>query len=38
MNKPTIYPLFSTPVYVNNVGDFEKPDVKSLECYSPFHR
>ena len=27
---PTIYPLFSTPVYVNNVGEFEKPDLKSL--------
>jgi len=23
--------LFSTPVYVNNVGDFEKPDHRSLE-------
>jgi uncharacterized protein (TIGR02466 family) len=31
MNKPTIYPLFSAPVYVNNVGDFESPDIKSLE-------
>jgi len=31
MNKPTIYPLFSAPVYVNNVGDFAKPDIKSLE-------
>ena len=31
MNKPTIYPLFSTPVYVNNVGNFEIPDIKSLE-------
>lgn len=34
MSKPTIYPLFSTPVYVNNVGDFEKPDLKSLEYSS----
>jgi uncharacterized protein (TIGR02466 family) len=31
MSKPTIYPLFSTPVYVHNVGDFTKPDVHSLE-------
>lgn len=31
MNKPTIYPLFSAPVYVNNVGDFESPNIKSLE-------
>jgi uncharacterized protein (TIGR02466 family) len=30
MNKPMIYPLFSTPVYVNNVGDFERPDLRSL--------
>jgi uncharacterized protein (TIGR02466 family) len=31
MNKPTIFPLFSTPVYVNNVGEFQKPDIRSLE-------
>ena len=31
MNKPTIYPLFSTPVYVNNVGDVQCPDIKTLE-------
>ena len=23
---PTIFALFSTPAYVNNVGDFERPD------------
>jgi len=34
MNKPTIYPLFSTPVYVNNVGDFERPNFKSLDYSS----
>jgi uncharacterized protein (TIGR02466 family) len=34
MSKPTIYPLFSTPVYVNNVGDFERPDIKSLDYSS----
>jgi uncharacterized protein (TIGR02466 family) len=34
MNKPTVYPLFATPVYVNNVGDFERPDLKSLEYSS----
>src|SRR5688500_461314 len=26
-----VYPLFSAPVYVNNVGDFARPDVKRLE-------
>jgi uncharacterized protein (TIGR02466 family) len=31
MNKPVIYPLFSTPVYVNNVGDFDRPDIKALK-------
>lgn len=34
MNKPTIYPLFSSPVYVNNVGDFARPDLKALEYSS----
>ena len=34
MNKPIIYPLFATPVYVGNVGDFERPDLKSLEYSS----
>jgi uncharacterized protein (TIGR02466 family) len=34
MSKPQIFPLFSTPVYVNNVGDFPKPDVRSLEYSS----
>lgn len=34
MNQPTVIPLFSTPVYVNNVGDFEKPDLESLEYSS----
>jgi uncharacterized protein (TIGR02466 family) len=34
MNKPTIYPLFAAPVYVRNVGDFERPDLKSLEFSS----
>lgn len=31
MSNPVVYPLFSTPVYVNNVGDFPKPDVKALD-------
>jgi len=31
MTQPIIYPLFSTPVYVNNVGDFARPDIKALE-------
>jgi hypothetical protein len=26
-----VFPLFSAPVYVNNVGDFPRPDVKQLE-------
>jgi uncharacterized protein (TIGR02466 family) len=34
MSKPTIYPLFSTPVYTHNVGDFDKPDLSSLEFSS----
>lgn len=34
MSKPAIYPLFSTPLYVNNVGDFEKPDLSVLEYAS----
>lgn len=34
MNKPTIYPLFSAPVYVNNVGAFERPDLKALQYSS----
>lgn len=36
MSQPMIYPLFSTPVYVNNVGDFEKPELTSLEFTSTF--
>lgn len=31
MTKRQIYPLFSTPVYVNNLGEFSKPDLKHLE-------
>lgn len=34
MNKPTVYPLFSTPVYVSNVGDFRTPNVESIEYSS----
>ncbi len=34
MSKPAIYPLFSTPLYVNNVGDFAKPDLGALEYAS----
>lgn len=26
-----VFPLFSTPVYVNNLGDFAKPDLTGLE-------
>ena len=31
MNKQQVYPLFSAPLYVNNVGDFERPDLSALE-------
>jgi uncharacterized protein (TIGR02466 family) len=34
MSNPIIYPLFSTPVYVDNVGDFPRPDLRSLEFAS----
>lgn len=34
MDKPMIFPLFSTPLYVNNVGDFERPDLEALEYTS----
>jgi uncharacterized protein (TIGR02466 family) len=34
MTTRTIFPLFSTPVYVNNVGDFVRPDLASLEYSS----
>jgi uncharacterized protein (TIGR02466 family) len=27
----TIYPLFSAPVYVNNVGELRKPNLRALE-------
>jgi uncharacterized protein (TIGR02466 family) len=30
MSEVKIFPLFSTPVYVRNVGDFEKPDITAL--------
>jgi len=29
-----IFPLFSTPVYVNNVGDFPRPNVEALQFTS----
>jgi len=31
MTQRTVVPLFSTPVYINNVGEFEQPDIRSLE-------
>ena len=34
MNQPMVYPLFSAPLYVNNIGDFECPDIKTLEYSS----
>src|SRR5690606_26920559 len=32
--KPTIYPLFASPVYVNNVGHFASPDPHTLQYAS----
>jgi len=34
MSEQRIFALFSTPLYVNNVGDFARPDLKSLEYTS----
>jgi uncharacterized protein (TIGR02466 family) len=34
MSNPTVFPLFSVPVYVNNVGEFAQPDVTALEYSS----
>jgi uncharacterized protein (TIGR02466 family) len=34
MNKKLLYPLFATPVYVNNVGDFPRPNLAALEYSS----
>lgn len=31
MTSRRIFPLFSTPVYVNNLGNFEKPDLRYLD-------
>src|SRR5262245_55495649 len=31
MTQKLIYPLFSTPVYINNVGELALPNVKALE-------
>jgi uncharacterized protein (TIGR02466 family) len=34
MGQPAVYPLFSAPFYVNDVGAFELPDIKDLEYTS----
>jgi uncharacterized protein (TIGR02466 family) len=34
MNQRIILPLFSAPVYINNVGEFDKPDIKALQYTS----
>ena len=34
MNQPMVYPLFSTPLYINNVGEFDCPDIKQLDYTS----
>jgi uncharacterized protein (TIGR02466 family) len=31
MSNRQIFPLFSTPLYVNNLGDFDKPDLRFLD-------
>jgi uncharacterized protein (TIGR02466 family) len=31
MTKRSIFPLFSAPLYVNNVGAFDAPDIRTLE-------
>lgn len=33
-NQPMVYPLFSTPLYINNVGEFACPDIKRLDYSS----
>ncbi len=33
-NQRSILPLFATPVYINNVGNFQKPDMGSVEFTS----
>ena len=33
-SQPMVYPLFSAPLYVNNVGEFDCPDIKQLEFTS----
>lgn len=34
MDERKVFPLFSTPVYINNVGELDKPDVEALEYSS----
>ena len=34
MTEQRIFALFSTPLYVNNVGDFARPDLRALEYTS----
>lgn len=34
MSEQRIFALFSTPLYVNNVGDFPRPDFRALEYTS----
>jgi uncharacterized protein (TIGR02466 family) len=31
MSQRQVFPLFSTPLYVNNLGEFAKPDLTGLE-------
>ena len=34
MTEQRVFALFSTPLYVNNVGDLARPDLRSLEYSS----
>src|SRR5215510_2016451 len=34
MSEQRVFALFSTPLYVNNVGAFPRPDLRSLEYAS----
>ena len=34
MSEQRVFALFSTPLYVNNVGAFARPDLRSLEYAS----
>lgn len=37
VQQPKMIPLFSTPIYVNNVGAFQRPDLKKVELTGGAH-